>query len=117
MDTTRPKLVQITLTAEHVVEMVQLYSAVFAIQLEPVAAYGTTLYRGLLHGTPLLICPNSIAGVEAQQNRHQFTYSVANLATLIRQAEAAGGQLIQHAADAATLLDPDGNTLVFQQER
>ncbi|HYN87473.1 MAG TPA: hypothetical protein VER55_03025, partial [Ardenticatenaceae bacterium] len=96
-------------------EMVSFYNALFAADLQPMAAFGTTLYRGTLHGVPFLICPNTIAGVTALQNRHQFTYDVADVRAIVERARQGGGELMQQDEGVATILDPDGNTMVFQQ--
>jgi predicted enzyme related to lactoylglutathione lyase len=113
METPALMLAQITLAAENVAAMVAFYDALFGAELQPAAAFGTTVYRGRLHGVPFLICPNAVAGVEATQSRHQHTYQAQDLARVVELALRAGGQVVQHDAAGATVLDPDGNTLVF----
>jgi hypothetical protein len=94
--------------------MVRFYDAICGTNLERFAAYGTTLYRGTLHGVRFVIVPNDIAGVDANQNRHQFVYLVPELAALLAHVVQAGGSVRDSTATTATVLDPDGNTLVFQ---
>jgi predicted enzyme related to lactoylglutathione lyase len=115
LDSVPLTLAQLTLSAEHVIAMVDFYNGLFAADLQPVAAYGTTLYRGQLHGLPFLICPNTLANVSAAQNRHQFTYTVSDLTTVMQRAQEVGGQMMQRDASTLTILDPDGNSIVFQQ--
>lgn len=115
MEEARPVLTQMTLAVEHVADMVAFYNAVFAADLQPMTAYGTILYQGQLHGLSFLLCPNSVAGVQAMQNRHQFTYTVPDLMTTIERTRQAGGRVAQQATTTATILDPDGNSIVFQQ--
>ncbi len=86
-----PLATQITLAATNIDAMVRFYAAVFGIELRPVDAYGTTLYRGALDGVSFVLCPNSLAGVQAENSRHQFTYAVADLAAIVARAVAAGG--------------------------
>jgi hypothetical protein len=65
-----------------------------------------------------VLCPNSLAGVQAEKSRHQFTYAVVDLAATVAGAVDAGGvvdEAAQGNADSATLLDPDGNSIVFVQ--
>ena len=67
-----------------------------------------------------LLCPNSLAGVEAAQNRHQFSYAVTDLDAVLARATGAGGSLSgapqqQAGQRSATVIDPDGNTIVFSQ--
>jgi predicted enzyme related to lactoylglutathione lyase len=109
---------QITLAAIDTPAMVRFYDAVFAADLQPVAAYGTTLYRGTLSGVAFVICPNDLADVDARQSRHQYTYTVPNLADTVALALAEGGTIHQAARPDASppttiLLDPDGNSIVF----
>lgn len=111
---------QITLAAIRIPEMVHFYTTAFALNLEPTAAYGTTLYRGTLGNTAFVLCPNALAGVEADQSRHQFTYTVSDLRAIGERAIAAGGTVQEEipACDRpATMIirDPDGNSIVFIQ--
>lgn len=72
------------------------------------------MYHGRLAGVPLVICPNEIAGVEAEQSRHQLAFRVADLAAILSQVESAGGNIETPKSDSLTqaiLRDPDGNTV------
>ena len=109
---------QLTLAAEDLVAMARFYNAVFAAGLEPVAAHDTTLYRGSLSGITFLLCPNTLAGVDARQSRHQYTYRVPDVAATVARAIAAGGVVHQSPEPGApnapaVVLDPDGNSIVF----
>jgi predicted enzyme related to lactoylglutathione lyase len=109
-------LTDLTLATTDTPGMVAFYNAVFDAGLEPVAAYGTTLYRGRLAGLGLLLCPNEIAGVDAQQNRHQLRFHVARLDEVIARAQATGGSLKGEIGEdrgrrLAAVVDPDGNTM------
>ena len=111
---------QITLATTDTEAMVEFYNAVFGMNLQPVDVYGTTLYRDDLSGVRFVLCPNSLAGVEAQKSRHQFTYTVTNLADTTARALTTGGTLYEQlpaegAPTSTTLLDPDGNSIVFMQ--
>ena len=108
------QLMQMTLATTHTPEMVRFYDALFGTELQAKGAFGTTLYRGTLAGIPLLLCPNEIAGVEAEQSRHQLAFRVHDLSTLLQNVESAGGTAETPASDSATtaiLKDPDGNTI------
>jgi predicted enzyme related to lactoylglutathione lyase len=112
------QLTQMTLATIRTPEMVKFYDALFGTQLQASEVYGTTLYRGILAGIPLLLCPNEIAGVEAEQSRHQLALRVADLSNLLQQVETAGGVIDSPAADSLTravLRDPDGNTIELIQ--
>lgn len=109
-------LTDMTLVATDVPAMVAFYNAVFEAGLTPRAAFGATLYRGTLGGVGLQLCPNEVAGVVAEQNRHQLRFRVRNLDTMLARVRAAGGvlrgEISQEAGQRlAAVVDPDGNTL------
>lgn len=110
------QLEELSLVAGDVPAMVRFYDAVFETGFEPYAAFGTTFYRGVLHGVRFVIAPNAIASVEASQNRHQFVYATPDLEGLLARAVEAGGTVRDTTGSAATVLDPDGNTIVFHSD-
>lgn len=111
-----PTLARLTLATTQTEAMAAFYSGVFAADLQPVAAYGTTLYRGALAGVALVLCPNTVAGVQAEQSRHQLTLSVPRLAPVLERVLAHGGRVLSPASPAGTTIaDPDGNTLELVQ--
>lgn len=73
--------------------IVAFYNLAFDADLQPVAAYGTTLARGWLTGRGLLLCSDAVAGVDARQNRNRWRFQVAQLDEGIARAQAAGGSL------------------------
>jgi len=108
------QLSQITLATVRTPEMVKFYDTLFGTHLQATVSYGKTLYHGTLAGIPLVICPNEIAGVEAEQSRHQLTLRVADLSGLLQLVEIAGGGIHTAAAEtilSAILRDPDDNTI------
>lgn len=112
------KLKKITIAATNITEMATFYTSVFNAGLTPIEAYGTTLYTGQLCGFDLLLCPNSIAGVEAQQNRQQFDIEVPDIESALKAAETSGGKIkdpltINPIQNIASVTDPDGNTIVL----
>lgn len=114
------QLTQMTLAATRTAEMVKFYDTLFGTGLKPTEAYGTTLYNGNLAGISLTICPNEIAGVQAEQSRHQLAFRVADLAAILSRVKAAGGSIETHITDSLTqaiLKDPDGNTIEIMQAR
>lgn len=119
MTTATFTLDHITLASTHTAAMVAFYNSVFDASLVPIAAHGSTLYRGSLAGIALLLCPNEIAGVQAEQNRHQLRFRVSDLAQVLERVQAAGGTVDADQGDTQTaraaVRDPDGNTLEFVQ--
>ena len=95
-------------------EIVRFYQILFGTELRPTEAYGTTLYNGSLAGISLTICPNEIAGVEAEQSRHQLAFRLADLEAILSRVEAAGGSIETPMTDLLTqaiLRDPHSNTI------
>lgn len=118
MSTSLVQLTQMTLATTHMPEMVRFYDTLFDTELQATEAYGTTLYRGALAGIPLVFCPNEIAGVEAEQSRHQLAIRVPDLSVLLQLVETAGGTLETPLTDSmshAIVRDPDGNTVEITQ--
>ena len=108
------QLTQMTLATTHTVEMVKFYDTLFSTGLQPTEVYGTRLYNGSLAGIHLTICPNEIAGVQAEQSRHQLVFRVSDLATILSRVEVAGGSIETPMTDPLTqaiLRDPDGNSI------
>lgn len=109
------QLTQMTLATTRTVEMVKFYDTLFSTGLQPTEVYGTRLYNGSLAGIHLTICPNEIAGVQAEQSRHQLAFRVADLMAILSRVEAAGGSIEPPLTDdpptQAILRDPDGNTI------
>ena len=113
------QLTQMTLATTRTREMVKFYNTLFGTQLQATEVSGMTLYRGTLAGIPLLICPNEIAGVEAEQSRHQLALRVPALSALLGLVEANGGVIDTPVTDSistAIVRDPDGNTMEVIQD-
>jgi predicted enzyme related to lactoylglutathione lyase len=114
-------LTQITLAANDVPAMVLFYNEVFGADLRAVAAYGTTLFEGFLAGTPLLLCPNALAGVVAEQNRHQLHFTVTDVEAIMSRTAVSGGAVEENSTEeggarSIIVRDPDGNTMVVTQQ-
>lgn len=108
------RIERIVLAVERMDEMAQFYDEVFGTALQ--ADAGSPFRRGTFAGVPLLLCPNEIAEVVAQQNRHQLRIAVDDLDAVLGRVRAAGGTVLDagDASDAsprvAGVADPDGNT-------
>lgn len=106
------RLAGVTIAATHIDQMRRFYDAVFAANLEPFAAYGTTLYRGEVAGVALVLCPNDLLQIEAQKNRQQLRFAVDDVVAVVATAVAHGGRLIgEPTPDAGGIIDPDGNSI------
>ena len=106
---------RITLAATDVDATVAFYNAVFDSKLTPIP--NAPLYRGTLLGLELLVCDNTLAEVDARQNRHQFRVAVPDLEALRAVVEASGGAVINAGEEGGRAIlgvhDPDGNTYEF----
>lgn len=120
MNDIRFALDRITVATLNMKAMVKFYEKVFDASLQAKSAYGTTLYEGSLANLNLLLCPNEVAKVQAEQNRHQLRFIVTDVEETLRRAWDAGGSLegdiVEDAGEkVAAVRDPDGNTIEFRQ--
>ncbi len=96
--------------------MVHFYNSVFAADLQPFEALGTTLYRGQIAGLRLIFCPNDLLNIQAEKNRQQLSLAVDDLDELLRLALTNGGSQTHEISEGPTgracgIADPDGNTI------
>ena len=112
------QLTQLSLATIHTPEMVKFYNTLFGAQLEATEAHGKTLYYGSLAGIPLIIRPDEIDDIIAEQSRHQLSLSVPDLSGLLQLVEIVGGSVETSAAESvvsAILRDPDDNAIELIQ--
>jgi predicted enzyme related to lactoylglutathione lyase len=117
------RISNMTIAATNVDAMVAFYNAVLETDFQPIELFpGTTAYHGKLAGIPVLMCPNSVAQVDAKQNRQQFDFQVDDVLVTLDSALAHGGTALQSAQEhngviIASVYDPDGNSMVFSQPK
>lgn len=104
-------LTRVTVATGKMPEMVRYYEAVFGVRFEAVALGDATGHRGVLAGFELLLCPNSVAKVKAEQNRKQLSLQADDLDELRRRVGAAGAAVLHESAEGFAVRDPDGNTV------
>ena len=113
------KLDGLTIAVTDMKRMVAFYNAVFSANLEPTVNIGDKqFYGGKIAGVSLTLCPNSIAGVVAKQNRQQFRFVVDDIEAVMVKGKANYGTEINpideyKGAKVASLADPDDNTIEF----
>ncbi len=114
-------LERVTIAVTHLDAMVRFYNEVFDAELVAIRTFGThRFFSGKLAGVDLLLCPNEIAGVAAQQNRQQFRIAVDDLDGALAKVLEAGGQQKgdlqrENSSRVIAVMDPDGNTLELIQ--
>ena len=116
MDESNFTLSKITIAITNINEMVFFYKTVFKCEFNEVSIANTTLYSGNLFGIKILLCPNELAGVIAQQNRQQFDIEVTDIKTVLQDVIKANGKVKETynpETKTASVTDPDGNTIVF----
>jgi predicted enzyme related to lactoylglutathione lyase len=113
------QLENITLAVDDVEAMVRFYDAVFGCDLQPYQPFGDVRgYRGTLAGIELVMVPNSIAQVDARQNRQQLQFAVDDVEATVDRAVGSGGTPLDEAEIrrgrmSGAVYDPDGNSIVF----
>ena len=113
------QLVGLTIAAINMTRMVRFYNAVFDAGLKATVHIGDEqFYAGTFCGMKVTFCPNTIAGVIAEQNRQQFRFQVTDIHAVMETGIANHGSEINpieeyKGAKVASLADPDGNTIEF----
>lgn len=113
------RLVGLTVAVIKMPEMLRFYNAAFDAGLKPTVHIGDEqFYAGRFCGMKVTFCPNTIAGVVAEQNRQQFRFQVADIEAVMATGLANHGSEINpieeyKGAKVASLADPDGNTIEF----
>lgn len=116
------RISKVAMAVTNVDAMVAFYRNVFKIDFRAVdIGNGVKLYMGTFSGMDILFAPNEIANVKAEQSRMQFDIMVPSLKDAKTQAEASGGSVREEREEAgrmiATLVDPDGNTIVVIEKK
>ena len=111
-------LQRIVVACVEVDAMADFYRAVLDTPFERVDAGPFHLYNGDLGGVGICLLPAGVAGIEADENRHQLTITVDALEPVIDQATAHGGSLLDDITErgdtrSCSVRDPDGNSLEF----
>lgn len=99
--------------------MVNFYTQVFELNFEPVEMFGTQLFKTKWGSFNVLFCPASLAGNNAQQNRHQLDIYLDDLDNSIKKVVSYGGQLMGEVSEtdlekSIGIIDPDQNTMVLK---
>ena len=116
------RLIGLTIAAVNMKKMVRFYNAVFDAGLKETVHIGDQqFFGGKLAGLELALCPNSIAGVVAEQNRQQFRFDVSDIESVIEKGLTNHGSEINpideyKGARVASMADPDGNTIEFVEQ-
>ncbi|MEO8513490.1 MAG: VOC family protein [Ignavibacteria bacterium] len=115
------KLSQVTIAVTNVKKMAEFYNSVFGTRLNEFEAMGSKFYSGTIAGVNMMLCPNTIAGVTAEQNRHQFDYITEDINEVVKNALGSHGTLkdsisVNDLEKLVTVIDPDGNTINFIQK-
>ncbi len=107
------RLTRITIAVSNMPEMIDFYNVVLDAQLS--TSTNSPLVRGTVAGFELVLCPNEIAQVVAEQNRKQLHFEVDDLEMIIKRMQDANGKIINQDRQEIDVSDPDGNTIVFKQ--
>ncbi len=106
-----------TLAVRDMVSMVKFYQEVFSVEFQQIEAFHDHLYQGKFGELNLLLCPASVAGNNALENRHQFDIEVDDLKTYKDSIVQYGGRLMDqnNSDESLAFYDPDGNSMVLIQ--
>lgn len=109
---------KLTIAVDDMMAMKNFYSGTFQIEFTAVELFGNTLYQGSKDSLTILLCPKTLAGVEADINTIQPRFVVKDVAATFRQAVESGGKSLTEvqAHDGekiAAVRDPDNNSVEF----
>jgi|GEM_PF-669066 len=111
------RVASIALAVENLEPTVRFYEKVFNAVFEPLEGTDRKIYAGKLLGFDFLLASNELAGVNAEQSRHQFDIVVNDLDSVLQRVTEAGGTIREQQTDrgvrTVTIVDPDGNTMLF----
>ncbi len=113
---------RVVLAAFQIRAMKKFYSLVFDYRFVKEVYDDTILYSGKIGEMAILLCPNELANVNAEQNRHQFEFIVSDLELISNKVIEGGGSLQGGITNTETgkslyVKDPDGNSIVFVEEK
>lgn len=105
---------KITIATTQTTEMITFYNRVFDTKI--VAIPQSPLFKGKLGNVELMMCPNTILGINAEKNNIQFRVFVDDLEPIIELVIDNGGEIINEPVETETdkqcgILDPDGNSI------
>ncbi len=114
------KVDKLTIAVTNTAAMVAFYNTVFDAKIRAIA--DSPFYSGTFAGTQIMLCPNSIAQVEATKNRIQLRVDVDNIATVVSTAvRNGGGDYGDRHEDESSIVqgifDPDGNSIELIQQK
>ena len=116
------RLTRIDLTVKDMDRMSAFYSRVFDVAFQPIEAGPHTFLVADVPGLcTLQLVPQEVAGITAEENRHQLNLNTADLELVISRALDNGGTQVgevrtEGAGRAFGVRDPDGNYIVFTGE-
>ncbi len=113
-------IARIVMATENTEGMAQFYDRVFGARFKRVSGYDTFVYEGNLFGLEYVLIPNAAVGARCERSRHEFNISVKDLDATLQRVVATGGVIaknptISDRRRAATVIDPDGNTMILTE--
>lgn len=113
-------IARIAMAAENIEGMVQFYQRVFGAHFKRVSGYDTFVYEGRIFGLEYVLIPNAVAGVRCGRSRHEFNIRVKDLDATLQRVVSTGGVIAKNPAitdkrRVATVVDPDGNTMILTE--
>jgi catechol-2,3-dioxygenase len=109
-------LKKITLAVNDLDAMTAFYSKLLGLDFSDLKIYNSTVKVAQINGIQLMLCPNNIAGVQADQARHQFEFSVNSLMEIsLNEYFKTFIATEMSNSTELTLIDPDRNTIIITE--
>lgn len=112
------KLKKITLAVNDLDAMARFYERLLDVTFDDLKLYNSLVKTSTYQQINIMLCPNIVAQVQADQARHQFEFEVHSLND-IRNDEFIKSYIDMEMSNETfiTLIDPDRNTLVLTQQK
>lgn len=101
--------------------MLSFYQNVFGISFEEVKIPQGHIYVGFIDEIQVTLCPASMAGIRAKDNRHQLTILVNDIKNMLNITNRYGGTIMQELVKfegflQASIRDVDGNSIILKEK-
>ena len=116
------KVAEIVIACFNLKGMLAFYQNVFGLHFQDIKIPQGIIYEAISDRIKLTLCPATIAGIKAKDNRQQITYQVDDVKSNIENVEKFGGTIISELQEAENYLqvavrDVDSNSIILKENR
>ncbi|WAC02756.1 hypothetical protein N7U66_03535 [Lacinutrix neustonica] len=114
------KITELVIGCFNMDAMLAFYENVFDINFKNIEIKQMKIHESYIDAIKITLCPASMAGITARDNRHQLTFAVDDIRSCIKKVEAFGGIFMNLTEETnksieIAIRDVDGNSIVLKQ--